>query len=124
MQGNRSLGALRHAAHEGELLPLGAHGEIERELPFDNRIRTALKRERTGEVTRCRMGPGDIADRQQRVLVIRAERLLTDAQRVEVGVQRTGIVAGGEEDIRQIVEDDDQVGMLRADESLPDGQGP
>jgi len=71
VQRDRSVGALRHRVDERELLALGADGEIERQLGFDDRVDAALQRDRVREIANRRVGPRDVPERHQHAAGIR-----------------------------------------------------
>ena len=123
VQRNRPIGSLRDAAREGQLLALGTDRHVERQLPLDDGVGTTLKGDRRREITGRRADDGDVARRQQRITVVGTQGVLFDVQGLEMGLERSRVIADRMVDIRQVVQQGNQIGIVGADDRRPDGEG-
>ncbi len=114
MQRQRSIGAFAHTLDEQLLLPLGPDAQVERELHFDDRVGPPFVGDCGLDIADRGAHPRDIADRQQRVLMIRTEPAFADPEGAEVSLQRPVVVAGRVIDVREIVEDEPELRALVA----------
>ena len=123
MQRNRPVRAIHDTANEGQLLPLGSDGHVERQLLFDDRIRALLKRNRRREIAGRRVDDRDVARGQQRIAMIRTQPVFLDAQGLEVRVQRSCVITHRVIEIGQVVQIGDQIRAVGTHDRLPDGEG-
>ena len=87
---------------ERELLPLRPDRQIQRQLRFEDRVGAALERDRVRHIAGRRIGPRDVADRQQRAPAVRADRCSPRCAARENASRAPSRVAGRAIDVGEV----------------------